>query len=81
MASGGKGFPVFSDVNVRQALSAILASPLQARICELVQQSKQHQAELTRICEDLERLQTRIRDIGSPKLTDATPQERDERQA
>ena len=71
-------------VNVRRSVESVGSTPLQARICELMQQSKHHQAEISRITEELERLQAQIRDIGSPKLKDATPQQnadRDERRA
>ena len=78
------GFFRIQRVNVRRSVESVGSTPLQARICELMQQSKHHQAEISRITEELERLQAQIRDIGSPKLKDATPQQhadRDERRA
>ena len=54
---------------------------IHARISELLTQSRHHQTELARITEELDRLQCQIRDIGCPKNTDVTTEERKELRA
>jgi hypothetical protein len=51
------------------------------RVRELLRQSEKYQTELERLAEEFERLQGQIADIGSEKLRDSEPGEREERRA
>ena len=59
-------------VNLRDAYDSVLPSALAMRIKELHRQSQRYQESLTRLQDELDRLQAMIADIGSAKQADAS---------
>ena len=65
-------------VNVRRVVDSVFPSPLQGRVAELLRQSRDYKTELSRITDDLERLQARIHNIGAPTNSDCAVERENE---